>query len=200
MHKRALYQKLFLFTWLSIGHTVMYAMQPHAITNYQNNNLTIHITDKSHPYSPVAEKPILNKKTFPCSLCKEQFASPTGVAIHAARIHTQKRFPCIRCSKFFFDKISLNTHISSHEKIAPICNTCNKAFRYLRNYQKHICPESFIKNSALFLTQHPMHAIVENNYIPLSIQTNNYSMSLEFFPLEALPFESAIENNKFTFY
>ena len=132
MKKRALHQKLFLFTLLSIGHNVMYAMQPHAITNYQNDNLTIHITDKSHPYSLVAKKPIC-KKTFPCSLCKNRFVSPTGVAIHIARIHRKQ-------------------------------------------------------------------TVLGNNYTPLLTQTNNYSMSMEFWPLEDLPFESTTDYNIFTFH
>ncbi|CAL1277565.1 unnamed protein product [Larinioides sclopetarius] len=88
------------------------------------------------------EKKPENGKTFMCiqSGCPRTFSSRFKLVRHM-QIHSgERRFQCTSCGRRFHRKDHLKNHLQVHNpnKIFHNCDLCQKAYRSLLSYRKHI--------------------------------------------------------------
>lgn len=77
------------------------------------------------------------KKT--CQYCYKEFSTVSNVKRHVKQEHLRKnRYECIKCSKSFAAKISLEYHLRKHVEGSELsCEYCSEKFNDFTNYAKH---------------------------------------------------------------
>lgn len=76
-----------------------------------------------------------------CQTCKEEFFTMKELILHKSKMHTTKKFECIKCLKHFSTRYGLNKHSKlTHDggEDGCVCVVCGKVFKCSFQLKQHL--------------------------------------------------------------
>ncbi|XP_044743504.1 zinc finger protein 845-like [Chrysoperla carnea] len=79
-------------------------------------------------------------RPFTCIRCNKSYRSKSALSAHIHRDHlNQRNFVCNICSRTFFRRAMLETHMLSHSEDTQFkCYICDKSFKYKMSWWRHM--------------------------------------------------------------